>query len=276
MPFNNKLTCPECQSPQLRESKWHSRTEKHAHPGKHPYRCIECSHRFLGPERKHTVNTTLLAVTGSVVLTGLVGVVVLFSFAPDLEEQRTPVALDAYALLNAETMNAAEAGDAEAQFRVGRKLLLDATLDGRKGAQGLEWLTRAAENGHTTAMIQLARMFRTGIGALQNYTVAAHWVERAAHAEDPEGMLELGRFYRDGVGFDKDPVHAYVWMNRSAAKHHLEAVREREAVIQYLSVDDLKRAQELSLEPIPEFIAKEEASPSEDPPSEDTPTAMID
>lgn len=271
MPFNNKLTCPECASPQARESKWHSRTEKHAHPGKHPYRCIDCSHRFLGPERKQTVNTTLLAVTGSVVLIGLIGIVLLISFSRDTERRETSVVLDAYALLNAETLNAAEAGDAEAQFRVGRKMLLDATLDGRKGEEGLTWLIRAAESGHTTAMIQLARMFRTGIGALQNYAVAAHWVERAAYAEDPEGMLELGRFYRDGVGFDKNSTLAYVWMNRAAAKHHLDAVREREAVIQTLSTDNLKLAQQLSLEPIPEFIVK-----AEEALSEDTPTAKID
>jgi len=267
--FNNKLTCPECQSPQLRESKWHTRTEKHSHPGKHPYRCVSCSHRFLGPEGKQTVTTTLLFVAGSVVVTGLISVALLFGLAPDFKEQDARVAVDTYALLNAETFEAAEAGDAEAQFRVGRKMLLDATLDGRKGAEGLEWLTRAAENGHTTSMIQLARMFRTGIGALQNYAVAAHWVERAAYAEDPEGMLELGRFYRDGVGFEKNPMLAYVWMNRAAAKHHLDAVREREAVIQTLSVDNLKLAQQLSLEPIPEFIAQDEEAPSED-------TAMID
>lgn len=271
MYFKNKFTCPACQSPQLRESKWHSRAEKHSHPRKHPYRCVSCSHRFLGPERKQTVNTTLLAVTGSVVLTGLIGATLLVAFAPDLEEQDAFVAPDAYALLNAETLNAAEGGDAEAQFRVGRKLLLDATLDGSKGAEGLAWMTRAAENGHTSAMIQLSRMFRTGIGALQNYSLAAHWVERAAYAEDSEGMLELGRFYRDGVGFDKSPVDAYVWMNRAAAKHHLDAAREREALIRTLSDEDLRLAQQLSLEPIPELTAQEE-----DPFPEDTPTAMND
>lgn len=271
MYFNNKLTCPECQSPQLRESKWHSRTEKESHPGKRPYRCVSCSHRFLGLDHNPRAKTTLLSIAGSVVLAGLIGVTLLYALTPDADEQAAPAVPDAYAVFNADTRNAAEAGDVEAQYRVGRKLLLDATLDGRKAAEGLEWLTKAAENGHTTAMIQLSRMFRTGIGALQNYAVAAEWVERAAYAEDPEGMLELGRYYRDGVGFDKNPVHAYVWMNRAAAKHHMDAAREREAVIRTLSADDLKLAQQLSLEPIPAFTAQQET-----PPADDTPTAMAD
>ncbi|MDO9600665.1 MAG: tetratricopeptide repeat protein [Azoarcus sp.] len=199
----------------------------------------------------------LLAITGSLVFLGLIGVALLFSIGPGRDEQEARVEPDAYARLNAETFVAAEAGDAEAQFRVGRKLLLDAALDGKKGAEALAWLTRAAESGHTGAMIKLAQVFRSGIGAVQNYALAAHWVERAAHAEDPEGMLELGRFCRDGVGFERNPVHAYVWMNRAAAKHNLDAVREREMVTRNLSAEDLKLAQRLSLEPMSKLAAHE-------------------
>ena len=258
MYLKSKLACPECGSTELRESKWQSRTEKQSHPDTHPYRCVSCSHRFLAGARKETVNMRLLVLAGSFVVLGLIGVAVLFSSGAPRDEQDTHVEPDAYALLNAATFAAAEAGDAEAQFRVGRKLLLDAALDGHKGPEALTWLTRAAENGHTGAMIQLGRVFRSGVGAVQNFELAARWVERAAHAEDPEGMLELGRFCRDGVGLDRNPVYAYVWMNRAAAKHNLDAARERETVTRSLSADDLKLAQRLSLEPIPELVAHDE------------------
>lgn len=262
MHFNNKLACPECESTQLRESKWQSRAEKQSHPDMHPYRCVSCSHRFIARVRKETINMRLLAIMGSLVFIGLVGVALLFSIGHGPDEQEARVEADAYVRLNAETFAAAEAGDAEAQFRVGRKLLLDAALDGNKSADALAWLIRAAENGHTGAMIKLAQVFRSGIGAVQNYALAAHWVERAAHAEDPEGMLELGRFCRDGVGFERNPVRAYVWMNRAAAKHNLDAVREREMVTRNLSEEDLKLAQRLSLEPMSKLAAHEKNTSS--------------
>lgn len=257
MRYNNKLACTECGSTQLRESKWQSRAEKQSHPDMHPYRCMSCSHRFLARVRKEMFNMRMLVITGSLVLLGLIGVALMLSIGSAHDEQEMRVEPQAYALLNSETIAAAEAGDAESQFRVGRKLLLDAALDGRKGAEALAWLTKAAENGHTGAMVKLAQVFRSGIGAVQNYALAAHWVERAAHAEDPEGMLELGRFCRDGVGVDRSPVYAYVWMNRAAAKHNLDAVREREVVTRNLSAEDLKRAQRLSLEPMPKLAAHE-------------------
>lgn len=262
MYLDSKLACPECGSTQVRESKWQSRTEKQSNPDTHPYRCVSCSHRFLARARKERVNTTLPVLTGSFVLLGLIGVGLLFSGGPDRDEQETRVEPDAYVQLNAETFAAAEAGDAEAQFRVGRKLLVDAALDGHDGAEALTWLTRAAEKGHTGAMIKLSQVFRTGIGAVQNYALAARWVERAAYAEDPEGMLELGRFWRDGVGFERSPVYAYVWMNRAAAKHNLDAARERENVIRNLSADDLKLAQRLSLEPIPKLVTNDDDMPA--------------
>ena len=129
-------------------------------------------------------------------------------------------------------------------------VILDGAYKATLVAQKL-WLRKSADNGHTGAMIQLGRMYRTGVGALQNYDIAAEWILRAAHAEDPEGMLELGRFYRDGVGVDKDPISAYVWMNRAAASHHLEAARERETMARSLPAESLRQAQRLSLEPLP-------------------------
>ncbi len=168
---------------------------------------------------------------------------------------------DTFSILASDTLQAAESGHPEAQFRVGKKLLMEAALESQKAPEALEWLTRAAENGHTGAMIQLGRMFRSGVGALQNYDIAADWIQRAAAANDPEGMLELGRFYRDGIGFDKDLISAYVWMNRAAAAHHLDAAREREAMARSLQPEAIRQAQQLSLEPFepPDRLARRNA-----------------
>lgn len=148
--------------------------------------------------------------------------------------------------LGPETRQAALGGDAQAQYRLGKNLLFEASLDGRKAIEATEWLSKAARSGHTGAMIQLGRMYKSGVGALQNFTYSAQWISKAAEAGDAEGMLELGRLYRDGVGVEEDFEKAYVWFNRAAAMLHADAVREREAVGRRLKPEQLERAQLLS------------------------------
>lgn len=248
---SKKLCCPKCRATLVRESKWESHTEKHSNPGLRPFRCLGCSHRFLTPAPGR-IGSAVIAIGGAAVFAALLlGLIVTMAVAPEPDPEHTQQVTDSYALMNAETLQAAADGNPEAQFRVGKKLLLEAALDGQKAPEALDWLQKSAENGHTGAMIQLGRMYRTGVGALQNYDIAAEWILRAAHAQDPEGMLELGRFYRDGVGVDKDPISAYVWMNRAAASHHLEAARERETMARSLPAESLRQAQRLSLEPLP-------------------------
>lgn len=97
-------------------------------------------------------------------------------------------------------------------------------------------------------MLQLGKLYRSGVGILQNFDQSAKWIQTAAARGNAEGMLELGRLYRDGIGFEKNSVRAYVWFNRAAAMHNLDAVREREDIARTLAVDELKKAQNQSSE----------------------------
>ncbi len=142
---------------------------------------------------------------------------------------------------------AAEQGDLEAQFRLGRNRLLEAAFDASKATEAVMWLTRAAEAGHSGAMTRLGSMYQKGMGVLQNFELALTWIERATRQGDPEAMLELGRIYRDGIGVDKDLVMAYVWFNRAAAANNYAAAREREVISMMLDREALLRAQRLSV-----------------------------
>ena len=95
-------------------------------------------------------------------------------------------------------------------------------------------------------MLELAKLYKSGVGALQNFEQAAKWTQQAAMNGNAEGMLELGRLYRDGIGFEKDVVRAYMWFNRSAAAQDMNAVRERENIANSLTFDQLREAQRLS------------------------------
>lgn len=244
MLFRAKIICPHCQSARCRKSRRLPVEEKQTLQGRSPYRCLDCTHRFLAQEGfdfgKHFVISAPIAI-----------VAVILSIAATfwLTRSETPSVLSASATLDAldpEVMKAAEAGDPGAQFRLGEALLQDPTYSAENSEKAYRWLQMAAENGNTEAMIVLGRLSRTGVGVLQNFGQASKWIETAAARGNPEGMLEMGRLYRDGVGVEKDYVKAYVWFNRASAVRNLDAVREREAIARILTVEELKMAQNQS------------------------------
>lgn len=218
--------------------------EKRSHPGSSPYRCLDCSHRFLS--RKAALFEKDLVVSVWVALPAVVLVAVVTFLLTSARNASAPPQAKASVKIEPELLKAAEMGNAAAQLQVGEALFHDPAHSSEKSAQAVRWLQLAAESGNTEAMVLLGRLFRSGVGILQDFSRSATWIQTAASRGDVEGMLELGRLYRDGVGLDKDPVRAYAWFNRAAAAHNLDAQSEREAVARMLTVEELKEAQALS------------------------------
>jgi len=219
--------------------------EKQGHPGGRPYRCLDCSHRFISHKSTRFDNimaVSTLAVLLAIVLTAIATALFFRSEAPPAQQPVASTAIDPGDL------KAAQGGDAGAQFKVGEALLHVAVREKKNSVQAVRWLQSAAENGNTAAMLQLGKLYRSGVGVLQNFDRSAKWTQTAAARGNAEGMLELGRLYRDGIGFEKSPARAYVWFNRAAAMHNLDAVREREDIARTLTVEELKKAQNQSSE----------------------------
>lgn len=250
------VSCPQCQGTACRESKWRSRGEKLDHPGCRPYRCLACSHRFVATEAARPARKGLLLAAAAAVFVVLAGGLAALTsdWSPHPPESK-PVDPTSNAVASAEAptvatpdlRQAAESGDVEAQYRVGRALMFDSSK-GRAGSEeAVAWLQKAAEGGHTGAMIQLGKLYRVGVGVLQNFELSLNWIRAAATHGDAEGMMELGRLYRSGVGVDQNLIDAYVWFNRAAAAHNLDAARERENIALKLTPEQLKAAQNRSV-----------------------------
>lgn len=234
--------CPECGAADCRRSQWRSSSERRARPGSHPYRCRACSHRFylrdrIGVRRPAAVVAVSL-LTFALVAAGTLSLLLLnFSKRPVTEASADPSHIDAY------TQRIANEGDPGAQLRLARALLAAPSAGRNNTREAVRWLRAAADNQHPAAMVELGKLYRSGLGVLQDFEQAAKWIETAALLGDPEGMRELGRLYRDGVGFTRDPVRAYVWFNRAAAGLNVEAARDRDDVARGLTVEQLKEAQ---------------------------------
>lgn len=243
MIFRGGITCPKCGESHRRASKWLSRQEKLSHPDSRPYRCLVCSHRFripASPLMKYARPAAVAALS----LLALAPLAGAWWWAPEAPAPEIPAA--APSVVDPDELKAAAAGDANAQFKVGEILLREALRTRSESAPAVRWLQLAAENGDTRAMVRLGKLHRSGVGALQNFNLAAKWLQLAASRGDVGGMLELGRLYREGIGLEKDPLLAYVWFNRAAAAHELDAARERDETARDLSAEQLKNAQQQS------------------------------
>ncbi len=236
-----KISCPSCQGSRCRESRWLSIDEKRGHPDGSPYRCLDCSHRFLARKASFFERDTVVSASWAIFAIVLTAIVTFWWARTGSSSVAPSVAMST--VIDPALLKAAETGDAGAQFKVGEALFNDPAHSNETSAKAVRWLRLAAENGNAEAMVLLGRLSRSGVGILQDFGQSAKWIQTAATRGDSEGMLELGRLYRDGVGVEKDMMQAYIWFNRAAAAHNLDAVREREVVVRQLAPEELKEAQ---------------------------------
>jgi len=150
-------------------------------------------------------------------------------------------------------MPLAKAGDAEAQFLMGRMTDkgLGTQLNHRKAA---DWYKRAAEHGHVRSLIamgdllsddsiifhdyeaameyyrqaadkgsadgafKVSAMYGSGKGVPTNETEAFRWAALAAERGSMEGIESIGLSYSTGRGTTKDSFEAYVWLQTAALR----------------------------------------------------------
>lgn len=105
-----------------------------------------------------------------------------------------------------ETLMLAEQGDMEAQFNLGVAHYNGIEKEGGKGYtaiesnynKALEWLTKAAEQGHAGAQNNLGLMYKEALNVLQNDYEAFEWFTKAAEQGHADAQNNLGLLYRDG------------------------------------------------------------------------------
>ena len=73
----------------------------------------------------------------------------------------------------------------------------------------------------------------------------AQW-QVAAEASDPRAMLALGRLYREGLGVLQDYVEAYKWFNLAASRGNAKAASERNDLSASMTPEQLAEGQSLA------------------------------
>lgn len=95
----------------------------------------------------------------------------------------------------------AEAGDANAQYRLGE--IYEAGLGDTESDEALAiaWYGKAAEQGHARAAFRLGRLLERQSGQAE---AAAAAYRQASRAGLPEATYNLARLHRDGVGVERN------------------------------------------------------------------------
>ena len=111
----------------------------------------------------------------------LVALVILWGHQPGFSESQDIERL----------RKAAEQGDAESQFSLGRIYSLGRGVpwDSKEAAK---WYRLAAEQGHTKAQIMLGHMYARGEGVPEDYQEAVKWYRQAAEAGNAHAHLQAG------------------------------------------------------------------------------------
>ena len=117
---------------------------------------------------------------------------------------------------------AAQAGDAEAQYRCGAMFYGGEETDADP-AQALYWLEQAAQQGHADAQCNCGTFYYNGIGTEADPTQALCWYEKAAQQGSCAAQFNCGLLYSEGKGTLPDPARALYWYEKAAEQGHVDA-----------------------------------------------------
>lgn len=148
---------------------------------------------------------------------------------------------------------AAEAGDMEAQLRLG------VMCDHGEGMpeddiQAMRWYQMAAEQGSPAAQVNLGVLYDRGDTIPEDNATAVRWFNKAAEQGYVLAYFALGVMYGTGEGVPEDFQMAYVFFNMAAAGGNEKASKWRDMFAARLTADQLAEGQEMARQSFPALM----------------------
>jgi TPR repeat protein len=114
-------------------------------------------------------------------------------------------------------------GDADAQALVGH-ILMRGKAGAADNSDAVKWLLKAANQGHSDAMIALGELALASSGGLSPAD-AVKWLTKAADQGRPEAMQALADIYLKGIGTAPDPAKGKNWLIKASNYGDADAMR---------------------------------------------------
>jgi TPR repeat protein len=109
----------------------------------------------------------------------------------------------------------AQAGDAEAQYQVGRAYSEGKEV-GKDETVALQWFLKAAQRDHAKAQVSLGSIYSHGFGVQQDWSESIRWFRKAAFQGDRVAMHNLGLDFEHAHGVPRDFEEAAHWYRLGA------------------------------------------------------------
>ena len=119
----------------------------------------------------------------------------------------------------------ANQGNADAQVKLAALLVSRGHGSGEDMVKAAHWYEKAAEQGHTNAQFEIARLYHVGSGVAQNLATAASWYEKAAEQGHDDARFNLANMYFNGEGVPRDKGKACEHLKIAFDNGHATAAR---------------------------------------------------
>lgn len=121
-----------------------------------------------------------------------------------------------------EVKQAAEQGDASAQFALGWRFENGSGMP-RNYTEAAKFYHLAAEQGHAMAQNNLGYLCFRGLGVPKDTVEAVKWYRKSAEQGEAFGQANLGWMYERGLGVEKNRERAEAWIRKAAEQGFVEA-----------------------------------------------------
>jgi len=147
------------------------------------------------------------------------GLLLAFALIPS-----TMASQDAASGIDPATLTKANAGDAAAQFQVGREYEKGDVVP-RDFAQAADWYRKAAEQGSAQGQLSLGLLLeRRNAGLAEDDAQAATWLRKAADQGLAGAQYHLGLIYSMGKGVPQDNAQAAAWYQKAVLQSDSDAM----------------------------------------------------
>ncbi|MGB0684398.1 MAG: tetratricopeptide repeat protein [Magnetovibrionaceae bacterium] len=136
----------------------------------------------------------------------------------------------------------AQANDPDAQYELGMMYLEGDTLTRLEAdpKKAVSWLLASAQQGNANAQFEVAKLYDTGTGTLENDAIASKYFKAAADQGITEAQVIYGQRLIEGVGVDANPVEGVSYLQTYADASGDTAV-ETELAARFLNGDGVEK-----------------------------------
>src|SRR3546814_6307271 len=112
---------------------------------------------------------------------------------------------------------------------------------GQDYGRAVEYLGKAAGQGHADAQCLLGECYANGRGVTKDLSWAARWYGKAAAQGHAEGAFSYGVVQAAGLGVPVDMPLGYGWLDIASDRGHAKAGEVRAAIANKMTPEEIER-----------------------------------